>query len=125
MPCKSDGPYYDSVALAVILIYRHLDELAGKPPQDRHWGFLSVTRSELDRLTALLCERLKSVDLAPYSLELQMWYRDHQAADKARDDKRVQDNALEARKHAALAKLTDEERELLGFFRLRKMSDAI
>jgi len=125
MPCKSDGPHYDPVALSVILIYRHLDELAGKPPQDRHWGFLSVTRSELDRLTALLCELLKFVDVARYSLELQMWYRDHQAADKAREERIAKEDALAARKQAALGKLTDEERELLGFFRLRRMSDVI
>ena len=117
MPCKSDGPYYDSVALAVILIYRHLDELAGKSPKDRHWGFLRADQGDLDRLTAHLCGKLKSVDVTSYSLELQMWWRDHQAADKARDDKRVQENALEARKQAALAKLTDEECELLGLSR--------
>jgi len=113
MPCKSDGPYYDSVALAVILIYRHLDELAGKPPQDRHWGFLSVTRSELDRLTAHLCGKLKSVDVTSYSLELQIWWRDHQKADRDREENRV----LELR-NAALGKLTDEECRLLGLSRL-------
>jgi len=117
MPCKSDGPYYDSVALAVILIYRHLDELAGKPPKDRPWHYLSADRSELDRLTALLCDGLKFVDVTRYSLELQMWYRDHQAADKAREERVAKENALEARKQDALAKLTDEECRLLGLSR--------
>jgi len=117
MPCKSDGPYYDSVALAVILIYRHLDELAGKPPKDRHWGFLRADQGDLDRLTAHLCGKLKSVDVTSYSLELQMWYRDHQAADKAREERIAKEDALAARKHAALAKLTDEECRLLGVWR--------
>jgi len=139
MPCKSDGPYYDSVALAVILIYRHLDELADTfhpaftplgGSKFRHWEDLRACYGNLDKLTALLCERLRSVDVTRYSLELQMWYRDHQAADKAREERVAKEDALEARKQAALAKLTDEERELLGFFRLgnrqlRKMSDAI
>jgi len=42
---------------------------------------------------------------------LQMWWRDHQKADRDREENRV----LELR-NAALAKLTDEECRSLGFF---------
>jgi len=113
MPYKSDWGRENLVLFAVVDVYRFLEELAGKPPRDIPWHYLHADQGDLDRLTAHLCERLKSVDLAPYSLELQMWWRDHQKADRDREENRV----LELR-NAALAKLTDEECRLLGLSRL-------
>src|SRR5262245_51999410 len=43
-----------------------------------------ISRSTCDRLVRELCTRLQSVDVTKYSLELQMWWRDHQEADRAR-----------------------------------------
>jgi len=112
MSYKRDWGRENPVALAVILIYRFLDELAGKSPKDRPWHYLRVDQGDLDRLTAHLCGKLKSVDVTSYSLELQIWWRDHQKADRDREENRV----LELR-NAALAKLTDEECRLLGVWR--------
>lgn len=40
----------------------------------------------LDKLTSELCSKLKTTDVTKYSLELQMWWRDHQEADRNRID---------------------------------------
>ena len=108
---KSDGPY-NPVALAVANVYRFMDEYDRRPPQDRrHWNLATVEKVNLDMLTSRLFGKLKFVDVTRYSLELQIWYRDHQKAD--REEKRVREL-----RNAALAKLTDEECELLGLSRL-------
>ena len=112
MSYKRDWGRENPVALAVVDVYRFLDELAGKSPKDRPWGFLRADQGDLDRLTAHLSGKLKSVDVTSYSLELQIWWRDNQKADRDREENRV----LELR-NAALAKLTDEECRLLGVWR--------
>jgi len=117
MLCNIDGLHYDSVEWAVADVYRHLDELAGKPPKDGHWKFFCADRGDLDRVTAVLSGKLRSVDVTRYSLELQIWWRDNQDADKAREERVAKEDALAAQRNLALAKLTDEECRLLGVWR--------
>jgi hypothetical protein len=62
-------------------------------------------------MVSLLCEMLEGLDVTKFSLEMQMWWRDHQAADKARIKK---ETALATEKEVALAKLTAHERRILG-----------
>jgi len=67
----------------------------------------------IDRDTALLCKWCKANDVTKKSLELQIWWRDHQKADAKR---RAAQQALERQTHLklqALAKLSKEEREAL------------
>ena len=45
----------------------------------------------LDRDTAILCEWCKIHDVTKYSLELQIWWRDHQRADAAKERRRKED----------------------------------
>lgn len=66
---------------------------------------------------AELCLRLQVADVTKYSLELQMWWRDHQAADKARLEHEMARKQNEEERAVALAKLTDYERKLLGLER--------
>ena len=64
------------------------DELDGKPFNREHWsGYHPLaysTHYDLDKGVAHLCARLKAIDVTQYSLEMQMWWRDHQIADRAR-----------------------------------------
>lgn len=96
-----------------------LDELDGKKKINRdHWnGYhprVYSQRVDADAMTAELCARLQGVDVGDYSLEMQMWWRDHQEADKKRAKDAVEKAKTEKQKKAAIAKLTPHERKLLG-----------
>lgn len=85
---------------------------------------------ELDRLTAMLCaacEALnkkkvplpKTVINSPISnkdveLSLQTWWEGHQEKDKLRKKAQDEKKAKEQQRQAALAKLSKEEKKLLG-----------
>jgi len=95
-----------------------LDEVDdGKPIDPSHWlGYHPKVYNRShngDALVAELCEKLQGKDVANYSLELQIWWRDHQKADKERLEWEIKEKDAAARKEA-LAKLTDYEKGLLG-----------
>jgi hypothetical protein len=94
-----------------------LDELNGKEFSGSSWdGYHPAVYSRSvdgDSLVVDLCRRLQSVDVTKYSLEMQIWWRDHQKADRERLEKEVAEQATEADKERALSKLTDYERKLL------------
>ncbi len=70
---------------------------------------------ECDKMVRLLCDRLKStVEFPSYSLELQIWWRDHQEADMKKLQAEMDDKKTDDEKKAALKKLSDYERKLLG-----------
>ena len=66
-----------------------------------------TTKGILDEKVAELCSKLQDVeDVKKYSLEMQMWWRDHQKADKARI-KRIAQSKKEAKdKEELLSKLS-------------------
>lgn len=77
---------------------------------DRVYGDIN----SLDTDTRILCSWCKSHDVSKMSLEFQIWWRDHQKADRERElraDLAQQKNKAIS---SALAKLTPEERKLLG-----------
>jgi hypothetical protein len=50
------------------------------------------TQADADKLTALLCSKLKThLAISKCSLELQIWWRNHLAADQAREAKEKKD----------------------------------
>lgn len=118
MPCNSDymEPTGKEVALSQVACL--LDELDGKPINRSHWnGNHPAVYSKAfngDKLVAELCSRLQKTDVTKHSLEMQIWWRDHQAADKARLEREIKQQKLAKRKAAAVAKLTPYERRLLG-----------
>jgi hypothetical protein len=70
-----------------------------------------------DQLVQAICAELESATpetLARYSLEVQMWWRDHQAADRDRIKKEEAKAAANQARASGLAKLTPEERQALG-----------
>lgn len=120
MPCNSDYMEANSLEREISKVHCLLDELDGKEWSNSDWNgyhpkvYCRVNRELADKLVRKLCSKLKTADVTKYSLEMQMWWRDHQEADAAREQ-HEQDKKIEAEKRAAaLAKLTDEEKELLG-----------
>jgi hypothetical protein len=97
-----------------------LDELNGKEFSGNSWdGYHPEIYSkgvDGDSLVIDLCRRLQSVDVTKYSLEMQIWWRDHQKSDRERLEKEVAEQATKTAKEQALSKLTDYERELLRLY---------
>jgi hypothetical protein len=105
----------------VLLLIRELE--TGKPV-DSHsseWdGYMAGVycggdlRKRADVAVADLCSRLQKVDVSKFSPEMQIWWRDHQAADRKREAderKKIEQDALRAE---ARSKLTPDERAALN-----------
>lgn len=94
MPCNSDymNPDYHEVNHSKVR--SGLDELAGRTVKDSYWeGYHPsvycehTSKEELDIDTRTLCEALSKLGkkTQTLSLELQLWWREHQKADKRRE----------------------------------------
>jgi hypothetical protein len=121
MPCNSDhmNPTHLEKNLSEAMTL--LDELNGLSFNKNYFrGYhpkvycKSVYKEHLDKATAELCSRLSKTDVTKYSLEMQVWWRDHQEADKARKVVESVQRKQNKEKEEVLAKLTPEERKLLG-----------
>ena len=74
-----------------------------------------ITKEEIDNEVSNLCSKLQLVeDVMKYSLELQMWWRDHQIADKLRVEKELKEISDKELREQAMSKLSDYEKKLLG-----------
>lgn len=71
-------------------------------------------KKRADEATANLCSRLQKTDVSKCSPEMQIWWRDHQAADRAREAAEKAEAEQQAIRAAALAKLSSAERSALG-----------
>jgi hypothetical protein len=95
-----------------------LDELAGIPFNDKEWeGYhdeVYCQQYDLDALVATLCEKIRNIDVSKYSLEMQLWARNHKEADEKRIKRELQEKKSEEEIKVALSKLTPHERDLLG-----------
>lgn len=118
MPCRSD--YMDPTTKERNLsrVACLIDELAGRKWTKSEWdGYhprVYNERANADALVKELCSKLQEVDVTKYSLEMQMWWRDHMEADKKRVEQELQSAKDEKERKAALEKLTPHERRLLG-----------
>ena len=98
-----------------------LDELEGHPIDPRYWKgyhprtYNKTTKASCDLLVSTLCQKLQTLDVSKQSLEMQIWWRDHQKADKLRLEKELQEKQQQTDKQTVLAKLTTYERKLLGY----------
>lgn len=68
----------------------------------------------VDKHTEMLCNFCQSNDVKDYSLELQIWWRDHQKKDAERLRKEQEAIQSEKDRQKALSKLSDYEKKLLG-----------
>lgn len=122
MPCNSDHMEATGKERELSRVACLLDELDGKPldPQRGPWRgyhpavYNKTAKVDADGLVGELCARLQAVDVTKYSLEMQIWWRDHQAVDKARIEHELARKHNESERRAAIAKLTPHERQLLG-----------
>lgn len=123
MPC--DGSHCEAFGSEIALsrVMCCLDELNGKKFSKSDWSgyhdkaYGHASDELLDQKTAELCARLESIGesfIRNMSLELQIWWRDHQEHDRRRLKREKEEAEKKAVRKAALAKLTAEEREALG-----------
>ena len=106
MPCRSD--YDDKDINEREKIIGFLKEFYTDIPHPR------FKVRNLDDLTAQLCGLCETSDVKAYSLELQIWWRDHQKADAIRQQREIEQAKAEKAKKSGLAKLTDYEKKVLG-----------
>lgn len=119
MPCNSDYMEASGYEVAISQVACLLDELDGKGPiNPSHWrGYhpsVYNRHADGDALVAKLCAKLRGKDVSKYSLEMQIWWRDHKRADKERMERELREAEAKKQKKAALEKLTPYERKLLG-----------
>jgi hypothetical protein len=85
---------------------------SGFHPQAYNKG---LDKRHLDKKVRELCTILTRDGIKPNaSLELQIWWRDHQEADRLRKLAEIEKEKKTRLKNAALAKLSPEERAALG-----------
>lgn len=119
MPCNSDYMEASDTEIYFSRVACLLDELDGKKKIDRsHWdGYHPRVYNQSvngDALVSELCSRLQDADVSKCSLEMQLWWRDHQEADKKRLMVELEEAKKKSEREAAVAKLTPYERKLLG-----------
>lgn len=92
MPCNSD--YMEATPSEVVasqLLCIVGEVIFGIPFTKHEWnGYHKLASSYTskharDNITAALCAMLQKEDVSKYSLETQMWWRDHQEADRKRE----------------------------------------
>lgn len=121
MPCNSDHMRANSCEIVMSQIQCIVDELDGKKvhPEWRDGYHPRVycqgpSLLSVDTETAALCERLQSTDVSKLSLEAQLWWRDHLAADRQKAERQIANAKTAKARRIALAKLSPHERRLLG-----------
>lgn len=118
MPCDSRYLQATNYEVSLSRVASLLDELDGKPITPSHWeGYHPRVYSQSvdgDALVAQLCAALQARDVSRYSLEMQIWWRDHQRADKQRVEADMQALKTHQDRESAITKLTAYERQLLG-----------
>ncbi len=120
MPCNSDHMNATTYERDMSRVACLLDELAGKSWTRSFWEgyhprvYGKINHKIGDQMVSELCSALQTSDVTTYSLEMQLWWRDHQAADKARIELELSHKKNAAEREAALKKLTPHERKLLG-----------
>lgn len=119
MPCTgpTEEEYYGHAGLVECL----LDELNGIDRSDiirapwKHPAARAVENmGHGESRTALLCERLRNLDVTRYSLELQLWWRDHKKRDAARVQRQLKEAANADERDKILDGLSRYELDLVG-----------
>ena len=110
MPCRCDHmepTAREKESVKVIDFLRELDLLS------TNTGTYGNTK-QLDYHTAMLCDFCRSNNVNGFSLELQIWWRDHMAADKKRIKREQLEAQIQKEKNIAMTKLTAHEKDILG-----------
>lgn len=112
MPCRSDYSEPRSCETESLRVIKFLKEVGEPYPEkyDRAYGNVDTIHED----TARLCAWCKTHDVSKKSLELQIWWRDHQAADARREAYEAEEAERSRLRNKALSKLTDAEKKALG-----------
>lgn len=108
MPCTGGEP--NSRELESVRVMGFLYEVGLLEEKPDYYG--DVAR--LDEYATQLCAWCYANKVNTRSLELQIWWRDHQVADKARVDREIKAVIEKKDRDILLSKLTDYEKSLLG-----------
>ena len=124
MGCNSDYMNANRLEIELSRVLLLQEELDTGKPVDSHsedWnGYKKGVynqgdlRARTDREVEKLCSRLKETDVSTASPEMQIWWRDHQAADKKREEAEKAEAKKKTLRENALKKLTPKERNALG-----------
>lgn len=127
MPCNSEYLNATDLEVEISRVQCLLKEIrTGRPvdPTSSEWDgyhpdvYNRIDRAKADDVVGRLCTLLSKVpDITKYSLEMQIWWRDHQAADRKRRERERKAAQKQALQDRALEKLTEEERTALGLER--------
>lgn len=122
MPCNADYMNPTQMEKEMSVVSCLIDELNGVEPKPTWWNGYHpdvyckrLDKQFCDNLVSRLCSYLKSVgDITVYSLEMQIWWRDHQKADQKRLEEEYLNAKIEDDRRQLLERLTPYEKELLG-----------
>lgn len=107
MPCITEPPTH--FELETKRLNDFLDE-TGEPTPRTHVSYLCQARAMgLDQMAAWLCAWCAEHDVSAKSLELQIWWRDHQRWDTKRQAENIAVLERARLQQQALAKLTADE----------------
>ena len=121
MPCRYDHMEATAREIEGSRVLTFLEEIKrGTPPSPSYLGGYhpdaycpSLSPEILNEKTAELCELCQQKDTTASSLELQIWWRDHQASEERRALEDADDLRRKDLRQSGLAKLTPDEREAL------------
>jgi len=123
MPCNSDHMMANEVEISMSRILNFINEIkTGEFNKEWHRGYhpdvyyKHVTKEQIDVAVSDLCKTMQGADPSKYSLELQMWWRDHKEADTVRIKKEIDRLAKEKDKKELIESLTPYEKGLLGLY---------
>ena len=120
MPCNCDHLKATQLEVETSKVACLLGELRGVKINKHSWEgyhpdvYGNVDKKLADKLTKELCSILQKEDVSKYSLEMQIWWRDHQEADRKRIEKEFKEKKDKKAKNKALSKLSEYEKRLLG-----------
>lgn len=122
MPCNADYMNPTQMEKEMSVVACLLDEIKGVQPMPTWWdGYhpsvycKHLDKQSCDDLVSRLCSYLTSVgDITVYSLEMQIWWRDHQKADQKRLEEEYLNAKIEDDRKQLLERLTPYEKKLLG-----------
>ena len=87
-PSASEERLKECTDIVIDLLTEHDTGIEPSDQASRHDKYAgnrgTYNTERLDELVSLLCSKLKGKDVSKYSLEMQIWWRDHQRADQAR-----------------------------------------
>ena len=113
MPCYTEPPSHTENEEK--RLNELLDEIGDPRPRGGGGNICgAMRRITLDEATQALCAWCQANDVTQKSLELQIWWRDHQAWDKRRIAEEQAEAERAKTRAEAIAKLTDAERRALG-----------